>query len=225
MMYQTLQGRYTIQKRIGMGGFGVVYLAHDRLTDRPCAIKVSLYTGKDEAVLLASLDDPSLPFVYDYFTYDHKQCIVMEHINGRPVHRLNPAAAASYILQVGQALEHMHNKGLLHLDIKPDNIVMAAGKPVLVDFGLAAPMYSIASGYTHGYSAPEQCLSNPLDGTADLYSLAATYYTLLTGVIPQPSIHRLYNDQLKPPSYYVGLTPDLDHAIMQAMSLDPSKRI
>ncbi len=205
-----LKKRYRIERLIKQGGFGAVYLAVDTKTGIQCAIKENLDTSPDsqhlfrrEAEILAKLSHVNLPPVTAFFVTPTGQYLVMEYVegedlqeildreNGRglPIHQI-----MSWIKQVCDALKYLHTRvsPVIHRDIKPGNIrVTASGQVKLVDFGIAKvhvpglATTNVARGIgTEGYCPPEQLYQTGTDPRSDIYSLAATIYTLLSGIAP-----------------------------------------
>jgi formylglycine-generating enzyme required for sulfatase activity/predicted Ser/Thr protein kinase len=205
---EILQGRYRIEKLLGKGGFGAVYQAWDANLNEPVALKESILTTPEaqrqfqqEAKMLFKLRHPNLPVVHDCFTIQGQgQYLVMDFIEGEDLGALVKRSGAlpfeqvlKWIQQIGEALSYMHKRQppIIHRDIKPANIIHTPeGQVVLVDFGIAKVgdvqqmTMSGARGATPGYSPLEQYGMTGTDAQSDVYSLAATAYTLLTGKIP-----------------------------------------
>ncbi|HET6325164.1 MAG TPA: protein kinase [Planctomycetaceae bacterium] len=202
-------GRYTVQRALGAGSFGTVYLGHDAQLDRPVAIKV-LRSGPNvpreeadrlmqEARKLARLHHPGIVTVHDVGTQDGQVFIVSNYLDGQNLAdrlKQNPPnwpEAARIAACVAEALAHAHAHFTIHRDVKPANIIMtSAGQPVLVDFGLALDDSSaggrelgIVSG-TPSYMAPEQVAgaAHRIDGRTDVYSLGVVLYQMLCGRVP-----------------------------------------
>ena len=246
---QVLNNRYRIDALLGQGGFGAVYKAWDTSLERACAVKVNVETAEltrrqftREATVLASLSHPNLPRVTDHFYINTKgQFLVMDFVEGQDLGQLVRAEgplpterALDIIGQVAEALAYLHSRTppVLHRDIKPANIkITPEGRAVLVDFGLVK-MYSPqlettvgARAVTPGYSPPEQYGQGTTDPRSDLYSLAATLYTLLTGQKPQESVQRYGTDDLKPPHEVNPTIPaEVSAVVARAMSLSPTQR-
>ncbi len=208
-----LYGRYRIDSILGRGGMGSVYKSLDENLGIPVAVKENLFTTEEyarqfrrEATILAGLRHSNLPRVTDHFVIAGQgQYLVMDYIDGDdlrsridkgnlPSERL----AVDWARQICDALNYLHNRQppVVHRDIKPGNIrVTSEGRAVLVDFGLARLMEGPttttgAKAMTPGYSPPEQYGASRTDSRTDIYALAATMYTLLTGAMPEDGLER-----------------------------------
>ena len=228
---------------------GAVYLARDLTLDHDMAVKVNRNPAPEssnqflrEARLLASLRHPNLPRVTDYFVLNNEQFLVMDYIPGQDLDALykdKGALSWSQVLpwaqQLGAALAYMHrqNPPVVHRDIKPANIRLnAEGHPILVDFGIAkagAPGEATATaarGYTPGFAPPEQYGGGHTGPSADQFALAATLYTLLSGVKPADSIQRMLGQaSLAPLRVLVpSLPPGAAETIERGLRLRPEER-
>jgi serine/threonine protein kinase len=246
---QLLNNRYRIDALLGQGGFGAVYKAWDLSLEHACAVKENVETAEltrrqftREATVLASLSHTNLPRVTDHFYIPTQgQYLVMDFVEGQDLGQLIRAEgpltterALDIIGQVVDALAYLHSRKppVLHRDIKPANIkITPDGRAVLVDFGLVK-MYSPqlettvgARAITPGYSPPEQYGQGTTDPRSDIYSLAATLYTLLTGQKPQESVQRYGTDDLKlPHELNPHVPPEVSAIVGRAMALSPSQR-
>jgi predicted Zn finger-like uncharacterized protein len=201
---------FKIIKRIGSGGFGVVYHAFDTSLERSVAIKMLppriakaskglLDRFLREARSAAKLSHPNIVTIHQICPYKDTFYIVMELVEGGALHehlvqqrRFEPAEATRIIRAAAEGLGHAHRRGIIHRDIKPGNIMLTNDGQVKVsDFGLARDVLQgrdiVGPGHSLGtprYMAPEQALGDEPTASSDLYSLAATYYALLTGRAP-----------------------------------------
>jgi serine/threonine protein kinase len=210
-----LNNRYRVVSILGQGGMGAVYRATDEHLKISVAVKENLFLTAEysrqferEASILASLRHPGLPHVADYFVLEAQgQYLVMDYIEGEDLRqrleRTGPMPEREVILigiSVCEALNYLHTRepGIIHRDLKPGNIkVTAEGQAVLVDFGLAKILeggqatLTGARAMTPGYSPPEQYGTASTDARSDIYSLGATLYAALTGVIPEDGLNRM----------------------------------
>ncbi len=214
---KVLQNRYRVQKQIGQGGMGAVYVATDERFGSVVAIKETLVLEdhfrkaiEREARLLNSLKHPALPRVSDHFDDENGQFIVMEYIAGEDLsemmERNNKAFLIEKVLdwadQLLDALDFLHTQKIpvIHRDIKPQNLKLTPrGQIILLDFGLAKGNPTDAAhqtaaksifGYSRNYASLEQIQGTGTDPRSDIYSLAATLYHLMTGIAPEDALTR-----------------------------------
>ena len=208
-----LYGRYRIESVLGRGGMGSVYQALDENLGIQVAVKENLFTTEEyarqfrrEATILAGLRHNNLPRVTDHFVIAGQgQYLVMDFIDGEDLRTRvekgnlpNERLVVDWARHICDALHYLHNRQppVVHRDIKPGNIrITPDGRAVLVDFGLARLMEGPttttgAKAMTPGYSPPEQYGASRTDSRTDIYALAATLYTLLTGTMPEDGLER-----------------------------------
>ena len=204
-----LAGRYTIERELGAGGMATVYLAHDMKHDRHVALKVlrselAQSLGRDrflrEIQLAAKLSHPHILPLYDFGDAVDALFYVMPNVEGQSLRdrlkceRMLPVDEAVRItMEVAGALDHAHRHGIVHRDVKPENIMLQDGHALVADFGIGKAVGDIAtdtltqSGMTVGtpaYMSPEQAVGEPVDGRSDLYSLGCVLYEMLVGEQP-----------------------------------------
>ncbi|MGZ5290857.1 MAG: Stk1 family PASTA domain-containing Ser/Thr kinase [Actinomycetota bacterium] len=204
----TLDGRYHVVDRIAAGGMGEVFRARDAVLEREVAVKVLhrqlagdngfVERFRREARAAASLSHQNIVAVYDWGAVDGIYYMVMEYVRGQSAREvlnaegvLAPAQAADVLLQTLAALDHAHRQGIVHRDVKPENVMITReGIVKVADFGLArayADAQITEAGTVTGtvqYLAPEQLQGEPADPRTDLYSLGVVAYELLTGRLP-----------------------------------------
>lgn len=243
-----LQDRYRVVRQLGQGGMSTVYEAVDQRLSSVVAIKETLVTTDEarraferEASLLANLRHPSLPNVIDHFSENESQYLVMEFIPGDDLAQLldlrgRPFPTADVLCwgdELLKALEylHGHNPPILHRDIKPSNLKLTRGGELfLLDFGLAkgaaGQMPTLLTsrsvkGYTPAYSPLEQIHGVGTDPRSDLYSLGATLYHFVTGIVPVDAPTRFISleeeqpDPLRPAD---DANPDVPHKLAEVLS-------
>jgi eukaryotic-like serine/threonine-protein kinase len=193
--------RYQIYEPLRSGGMANIYIAWDAALQRKVAIKrlkPELLSDPEvvaafhsEARTLAALRHPNIIEVFDAYLDDHQPYLVMELVDGQPLSQLMPLPpqqAVDYALQIAAALSHSHANGVIHCDIKPDNILIdQAGHVKLLDFGISMVGGQCKSGEVLGsphYIAPERVLESPLTPAADVYSLGIVLFQMITGVVP-----------------------------------------
>ncbi|TAE59319.1 MAG: serine/threonine protein kinase [Nostocales cyanobacterium] len=246
-------GKYTITQEIGKGGFGVTYKATHHYLGQEVVIKTineRLRQHPDfpkfeeqfqaEARRLATCVHPNIVRVSDFFTENGLPYMVMEYIPGDTLGQafvlpgipLSEETAIHYIRQIGAALQVVHNNGLLHRDIKPDNIILRQGtqEVVLIDFGIARE-FNNGVKQTHtglvseGYAPIEQYLTQaPRTAATDVYGLASTLYALLTGQVPTPALLRDREPMASPRELQPYISAATNQAVMRGMAVEPQFR-
>lgn len=245
-------GKYTLKEPLGQGGFGITFKAvHHYLgqtvvikTLNPAARNDSQYPKleqqfRDEARRLALCIHPNIVRVNDFFIEEGTPYLVMDYIPGQtleevvfPDHPLPEDLAIHYIRQIGAALQVVHQNGLLHRDVKPQNIILRQGtqEVVLIDFGIAREFVH-GRTQTHtsiisvGYAPIEQYMSQERRTPAtDVYGLAATLYALLTAQVPIASILRNRQAMPAPRDLQPQLSPAVNQAVMRGMAVETRYR-
>jgi serine/threonine protein kinase len=245
-----LHKRYKIVEILGQGGMGSVYRAVDENLGVDVAVKENLFTTEDyarqfrlEAVILANLRHPNLPRVTDHFVIPEQgQYLIMDYIDGEDLRdrmeRIGPISEEETILigtAMCDALEYLHTRkpSIIHRDLKPGNVrISKDGHIYLVDFGLAKLVKdgqattTGARAMTPGYSPPEQYGTGRTGPRTDVYSLGATLYASLTGVIPEDSLARaMDNVELVPlRERNPHISRKLAAAIEKALAVHPEDR-
>lgn len=231
-----LADRYAVGELLGRGGMAEVYLATDRVLDRPVACKVLggwlahdrtfVERFRREALAAARISHPNLVAVFDAGSEDGVHYIVMEHVPGETLAdvlhsegRLHHARAATIAASVADALEVAHAAGIVHRDVKPANVMLTPdGRTKLMDLGIARSIdgetITHASSIlgTAGYLSPEQARGEPVDHRSDIYSLGCVLYEMLTGRQPFEARDPLavaYQHVHEPPVSPTSLEPSI----------------
>jgi serine/threonine protein kinase len=252
-----LGARYKIIRRIGGGGMGSVYLAEDlNLANRPVAVKemVEMFADegarekaiedfKREADLLASLDHPSIPTIYQYF-FDGdrgRYYLVMKYIDGGDLAtrqrlsggKVDELTVTKWAIDTSDVLDYIHSQEppIIYRDLKPANLMIDArtNRVMLVDFGIARFVAPTQKGVTAigtmGYAPPELFAGN-VEKRSDIYSLGATMFHLLTGQDPQdnPLLIFDFTKNPKPRQINPAITPEMEEMICRAVEHKPENR-
>ncbi|MBQ4603561.1 MAG: serine/threonine protein kinase, partial [Clostridia bacterium] len=250
-----LDGRYEIQEVIGVGGMAVVYKAYDNIDDRTVAVKIlkEEYLAneefrrrfKNESKAIAVLSHPNIVKVFNVSYGDRLQYIVMEYVEGITLKeyieqqgKLGIKETVHFTMQILRALQHAHDKGIVHRDIKPQNIMLLSnGNIKVTDFGIARFSYSdtktmtdSAIGSVH-YISPEQARGDTTDDRADIYSVGVVLYEMLTGQLPFQSdnsvsvaLMQLQSDPKRPRELNSSIPVGLEQIVMHAMQKNAKDR-
>lgn len=250
-----LDGRYEIREIVGVGGMAVVYKAYDNIDDRIVAVKILKEEFlandefrrrfKNESKAIAVLSHPNIVKVYDVSFGDRLQYIVMEFVEGITLKEyieqqkvINWKEAVHFVSQILLALQHAHDKGIVHRDIKPQNIMLLQDGTIKVtDFGIARfsrsdtrTMTEDAIGSVH-YISPEQARGEITDDKADIYSVGVVMYEMLTGQLPFQSDNAVsiaimqLQQEAKPPREINPEIPlGLEQITLRAMQKNPNNR-
>jgi serine/threonine protein kinase len=251
----SIGSRYEIVRLLGQGGMGAVYQAHDKELDRQVAIKVIradmaanpeiLRRFKQELILARQITHKNVIRIFDLGQADGIKFITMEYIEGenlqsvlRRKKKLEPTEAASILAQVCRALEAAHNEGVIHRDLKPQNIMLdKTGRAYVMDFGIARSM--LGDGMTQtgaligtpDYMSPEQAKGQSLDGRSDFFSAGIIFYEMLSGQVPfdaDTTMGKLWkrtNEPARPLDELDKTIPrPLSDIVRKCLEIDPQKR-
>lgn len=250
-----LDGRYEIKEIIGVGGMAVVYKAYDNIDDRIVAVKILKEEFlandefrrrfKNESKAIAVLSHPNIVKVYDVSFGDRLQYIVMEYIEGITLKEyieqqkaINWKETVHFVGQILKALQHAHDKGIVHRDVKPQNIMLLQDGTIKVtDFGIARfsrgdtrTMTESAIGSVH-YISPEQARGEITDDKADIYSVGVVMYEMLTGQLPFQSdnavsvaIMQLQQEAKRPRELNPEIPLGLEQITLRAMQKNARER-
>lgn len=245
---------YKILEKLGEGGMGVVYKAEDIKLKRIVALKFLPHhlsiSNEDntrllnEAQMTAKLNHPHICTIYDIEEADETKFIVMEFVDGVTLRTkikdtsLSIEETINYAIQIGEALEEAHAKGIIHRDIKPDNIMINSKNQIKVmDFGIAklkeglGVTRTMSTSGTVSYMAPEQLSNSRIDGRADIFSLGVLFYEMLSRRLPFRGEHQaammysLMNEEPEPINKYLTeVSSEMLHVLNRALEKDPEDR-
>jgi serine/threonine-protein kinase len=250
-----LDGRYEITELIGVGGMADVYKAQDVMEDRPVAVKILkpefsgdeefLRRFRNESKAIAVLSHPNIVKIYDVGFTDEIQFIVMEYIDGITLKEfieqqgvLKWKDALHFITQILRALQHAHDKGIVHRDIKPQNIMLFTdGTIKVMDFGIARfsridgkTLSDKAIGSVH-YISPEQAQGDMTDERSDIYSVGVMLYEMLTGRKPfdgdtavNVALKHMQEMAVPPREIMPSIPEALEEIVYHAMEKQPAQR-
>ena len=255
MADRVLGERYRVERHLARGGMAEVYLARDELLHRSVAVKVLfpelaqdssfVERFRREARAAAGLNHPNIVSVYDFGQDVGSYFIVMEYVDGvtlRDIIRSDGPVPAARAVEIGAdiaaALEAAHRHGVIHRDVKPGNVLIAAGTVKVADFGIARagdPRESLTrTGAVMGtatYLSPEQAQGKPIDHRSDIYSLGVVLYEMLTGrppfvaETPVAIAYQHLSETPVPPSERAAhVPPALDGVVLKALAKDPDAR-
>ncbi len=255
MIGATLANRYQITGELGRGGMGVVYRARDPLLGRDIAVKLIpplLLTAqaeerlRREAQLVAQMDHPAIVPLFDIGEHEGSLFLLMPVVEGRNLRTFMGEKPRSLGLvldivgQVADALAYSHNLGVVHRDVKPENVMVSgdesAPRTRVTDFGLARTSsyaYFTRSGAlvgTMSYFSPEQVLGQHIEGRSDVYSLGVMLFESICGEVPftgetQSVLYRIAHEHVRSPrSLGATIGEELDQIVLRALAKDPSRR-
>jgi len=251
MIGQTIS-HFHILEKLGEGGMGVVYRAEDTKLKRTVALKF-LPRGLEaqeperarflqEAQAASALNHPNVCTIYEISEHEGQQFIVMEYVDGKTLRHIVPVpktqTAIDYAIQIGEALQEAHGKGIVHRDIKTDNIMVNSKNQIKVmDFGLAKLKGSLkltktsSTVGTLAYMAPEQIQGGEVDARSDIFSFGILLYEMLTGKLPFRGEHEaammysIVNEDSEPIQKYLpDASSDLIHVLNRLLEKNPEDR-
>jgi beta-lactam-binding protein with PASTA domain len=249
-----VDGRYRAIKRLGVGGMAEVWCAEDEVLGRRVALKLlgGRFTEdpefrerfRREAQSAAGLTHPNIVGIFDRSEWDRQPYIAMELVDGRTLKELvtergplEPGIAVNLTEQVLRALGYAHRRGIVHRDVKPQNVIIdGEGQAKVADFGIARAGHSEMTETgaivgTVAYLSPEQAQGQPVDRRSDLYSTGVVLYELLTGRAPfegeapvSVALKHVSERPVPPGQLRPGIPPALEAVVMRALEKDPARR-
>lgn len=252
---KTLSRRYELVEQLGGGGMALVYRGKDRFLNREVTVKIlrPQYTSDDnfverfrrEAQAVACLSNPNLVSVYDVGEENGIHFIVMEYVEGRNLKeiirergKLPLPEAVDYARQICEGLQHAHEKGIVHRDVKPHNVLVTkTGQVKVTDFGIAKAITSdtvtqagTIMGSVH-YISPEQVKGEPGGARSDIYSVGVVLYEMITGQLPfegetpiAMAMKHIQEEPTPPACIRPQVSPELEKVILRAMAKNPERR-
>ncbi|WP_348945415.1 HDOD domain-containing protein [Chitinibacter sp. FCG-7] len=238
------EGRFQVEKKIGQGAQGLVYLARDTHLDRQVAIKVlhsQPLQALAEAQLVSRIQHPNIVTLYDAFADHAHPCLVFEYVAGetladylRREKKMSPVAAVQMMAAILEGLQAAHAKGVIHRDMKPQNIMLdESRRPRIMDFGVASQRGQHYEGLTGtaGFISPEMINNLPVDAQADVFACGVILYQMLTGKLVSDGetviaiLYKTANENFVPPSNFNDkIDEKLDHLVMAALFKSPESR-
>lgn len=255
MDHQVVGGRYELERLIGRGGMARVYLARDRILKRQDAVKI-LYAGdvtdplfverfRREARAAAALSHPNIVTIFDWGEDEGRYYMVMEYVPGENLKQiitrrgaLPEAEALDIAAQVAAALQVAHDHGVIHRDVKPQNILVEpSGHVKMTDFGIARAAgltqltaTNVVAGTPH-YLAPEAAQQQPVDNRADIYGLGVVLYEMVTGKelfsggsLIEVALRHVHDEPPSPRQAQPSLSPATEAIILKALAKRPADR-
>jgi eukaryotic-like serine/threonine-protein kinase len=252
---QKIDERYRVTSRIAHGGMADVYEAYDIVNRRSVALKVmrsdmmdnpqNIVRFKRECIAAASLNNPNIVKVYGSGVVEGRPYMVNEYIDGRTLrdklnvasgHNLPPFEACEVMLQLTSGVQYIHEHGLIHRDIKPDNLFyLPDGSVKIADFGISTPLgeknKSDAVTGTVYYTAPEILMGGEAGVASDIYSMGIVFYEVLTGMIPfdgntaeEVAIAQIKNHFPEPSRLLPSVPKAIDKIVIKACRKRPEER-